>query len=171
LFPSAGRYQVGFGGWENKCGVYNSFGSEVGARVFPVEGLDVFANYTLNLQRFERPDGCGVVENRQTPTHKANVGVQVRSKPGVDGEVTFHYVGDQTWSETQVPTDGSLNLFAREFDVPAYTLLNARVGYRFLRNQAEVSATAFNLLNQEHRQHPQGQRIGQRFMGFVSYRF
>jgi iron complex outermembrane receptor protein len=171
LFTSAGRYQVADGGWENKCGTYNTFGSEVGARVFPVEGLDFFANYTLNLQRFDRPDGCATVENRQTSRHKANAGLQARSKAGVDGELTLHYASDQTWVEIQPPTDGSLNLVARQYDIPAYTLLNARVGYRFLKNQAEVSATGFNLLNHQHRQHPQGQRIGQRFMGFFSYRF
>ena len=171
LFPAAGRYQVADGGWENKCGSYNTFGSEVGARVFPLEGLDVFANYTLNLQRFDRPAGCATVENRQTSTHKANAGFQVRSKAGVDGELTFHYASDQTWVEIQPPTDGSLNLVSRQYDIPAYTLVNARVGYRFLNNQAEVSATGFNLLKNEHRQHPQGQQIGQRFMGFFSYRF
>jgi iron complex outermembrane receptor protein len=171
LFVSSGRYQVADGGWTNKCGTYNSFGSEVGARVFPLEGLDLFANYTLNLQRFDRPAGCETVENKQTSRHKANAGMQVRSKAGVDGELTFHYASDQTWVEIQPPTDGSLNLVSRQYDIPAYTLLNARVGYRFLKNQAEVSATGFNLLNQRHQQHPFGQVVGRRFMGFFTYKF
>jgi iron complex outermembrane receptor protein len=171
LFPTSGRYEAGLGGWENQCGVYNSFGSEIGARVFPKEGLDFFANYTLNLQRFDRPDGCLVVENRQTSTHKANAGVQVRTSPGIDGELTFHYSSSQNWTEIQVPTDGSVSLVPRVYEIPAYALVNARIGYRLLRDQVEVSATAFNLLNNQHREHPLGQRLGQRFMGFVSYRF
>jgi iron complex outermembrane receptor protein len=171
LFPTSGRYEAGLGGWENQCGTYHSFGSEVGARVFPRDGLDFFANYTLNLQRFDRPDGCLVVENKQTSQNKVNAGVQVRTSPGIDGELTFHYSSAQTWTEIQVPTDGSVSLVPRVFEQPAYALVNARIGYRLLRDQVEVSATAFNLLNNQHREHPLGQRIGQRFMGFLSYRF
>lgn len=171
LVPASGRFDVGQGGWENQCGTYNSYGSEVGARVFPVEGLDIFANYTLNLQSFDRPNGCKTVENQQTSKHKANAGVQVRTRPGIDGEVTFNYASPQTWVETQVPTDGTMTLVQRSFDLPAYTLFNARLGYRFMRDQAEVSGTVFNLFNDKHREHPLGQVVGRRFMGFLSYRF
>jgi hypothetical protein len=40
-----------------------------------------------------------------------------------------------------------------------------------LRNQAEVRGVAFNLLDDEHREHPYGQIVGRRLMGFFSYRF
>jgi outer membrane receptor for ferrienterochelin and colicin len=169
--PASGRFDAGQGGWENQCGTYNSYGSEAGTRFFPLDGLDIFANYTLNLQSFDRPSGCTTVENRQTSKHKINAGVQVRTKPGIDGEITFHYSSPQTWVETQVPTDGSVNLVQRSFDLPAYTLFNARVGYRFLKNQAEVSGTVFNALDLRHREHPLGQVVGRRFMGFLSYKF
>jgi len=42
---------------------------------------------------------------------------------------------------------------------------------RFLKNQAEASVMAFNLLGTEHREHPFGQKVGRRVMGFFTYRF
>ncbi|MFO0660905.1 MAG: TonB-dependent receptor [Polyangiaceae bacterium] len=169
--PETGRVVSAFGGWRNSCVTYNSFGGELGARVFPLEGVDVFANYSLNLQSASRAKDCFDVEDQKTSKHKANIGVQVRTKPGIDGEVTFHYSSSQVWAEQQPPTDGSINIVTTSYNVPAFTLLNARVGYRFLKNSTEVSATAFNLLNDKHREHPLGQMVGRRFMGFLSYKF
>jgi iron complex outermembrane receptor protein len=58
--------------------------------------------------------------------------------------------------------------------IPAYTLLNARIGFRFLDDHAEVSATVFNALagitsDESPQMHPFGNRIGRRFMGFFTY--
>jgi iron complex outermembrane receptor protein len=70
-----------------------------------------------------------------------------------------------------VPTDGSVNIVNQLYDQPAYGLVNGRVGYRFLSDRAEASVVGFNLFNNLHREHPLGQRVGQRFMGFLSYKF
>jgi iron complex outermembrane receptor protein len=60
------------------------------------------------------------------------------------------------------------------FPLPAYSLVNARLGYRFLRDRAEVSATVFNALagvtGDPPQMHPFGNRVGRRFMGFFSFR-
>ncbi len=45
------------------------------------------------------------------------------------------------------------------------------MGYRFLKNQAEMRAIIFNLLDDEHREHPFGQVIGRRAMAPLSYKF
>ena len=47
LNPQTGSYPLFLGGFENQCQTYNVYGAELGVRVFPVEGLDVYANYTL----------------------------------------------------------------------------------------------------------------------------
>ncbi|MGK4003091.1 porin family protein [Sorangium sp. So ce1036] len=170
LNPETGRYTSGFGGFENQCDIYHVVGGELGGRVYPVEGLDVFANYALNLSQQQRPDGCGALEDERTSQHKVNAGVQVRTPVGVDGEVTLHYQSGQTWTE-QVPT-GTVIATGR-YALPAYTLLNARLGYRFLDNRAEISATVFNALDglgdEPLQMHPFGNRIGRRFMGFFRY--
>ncbi|WP_437807982.1 TonB-dependent receptor domain-containing protein [Sorangium sp. So ce1078] len=170
LNPETGRYTSGFGGFENQCDIYHVVGGELGGRVYPAEGLDVFANYALNLSEQQRPAGCSAPEDERTSRHKVNAGVQVRTPVGVDGEVTFHYQSSQAWAE-QVPAG---TVIATDiYPLPAYTLLNARLGYRFLNNRAEISATVFNALDglgdQPLQMHPFGNRIGRRFMGFFRY--
>src|SRR6185312_7325306 len=106
------------------------------------------------------------VPDSRTSAHKLNAGIQLRSilKLPIDGSVDFSYVSPQTWAE-QVTNIALQRIESEQFHIDAYTLLNARLGYRFLKNQAEISGVAFNLLNDEHREHPFGQMIGQRFMG------
>jgi iron complex outermembrane receptor protein len=172
LNPDSGQYTVAFGGWTNQCDVYNVVGGELGGRVYPLEGLDIFANYAINYSTQSRPDGCNVPEDNRTSRHKLNAGVQVRTPVGIDGEVTFHYQSAQAWNE-QVATLTGIEY--QTFNLPGYSLLNARVGYRFYKNRAEVSATVFNALagigndGEAPQHHPFGNRVGRRFMGFFSY--
>ena len=175
--PETGNYVVGFGGWANQCGIDNVFGGEVGARFYGVEGLDVFANYSLNYGLDEVPADCvegpdSVTRDQKTSHHKVNIGTQVRTPFGLEGEVTFHYQTSQVWGE-QVTTPEGIEL--QLFDLPAYHLFNARIGYGFLeRRRALVGVTVFNALadvfGEPAQQHPFGSRIGRRFMGFFSYR-
>ena len=175
--PETGRYNVGFGGWTNQCGIDNVFGGEVGARFYGVEGLDIFANYAINYGLDEVPEDCiegpdSVTRDQKTSRHKVNVGTQVRTPFGLEGEVTFHYQTSQLWGE-QVATLQGIEL--QLFDLPDYHLLNARLGYAFLeRKRAVVGVSVFNALadafGDPAQQHPFGNRIGRRFMGFFSYR-
>jgi iron complex outermembrane receptor protein len=170
-----GLYPVAFGGWENQCQAYNVYGAEAGVRTFPFEGLDLYANYTLNLVNQDN-SGCTqeeltrIVKDQRTSQHKFNTGVQLRTKPGIDGSVDFHYVGEQIWAE-QVTNFVRQQIESQQFTISDYTLLNARVGYSFLANQADVGVMGFNLLDVKHREHPFGQLIGRRLMMLLTYRF
>ena len=100
---------------------------------------------------------------------KLNVGVQLRTKKGFDGSIDGHLIASQTWS------DNILDVQTRQFvskalETGTYFILNARVGYRFLNNQAEISLAGYNLLS-ENRQYPLGQIVGRRVMGLFAYRF
>jgi len=173
--PQTGLYPVGLGGWENQCQAYNVFGGEAGIRTFPVEGLDLYVNYTLNSAQQDN-SGCSaaelsrIVADQRTSMHKINAGVQLRTKPGVDGSIDFHYVSSQVWAE-QVTNLARQQIEQQRFQLADYTLLNARVGYRFLGNQAEISVIGFNVLDVQHRQHPFGQLLSRRVMAMATYRF
>ncbi|HEY8075210.1 MAG TPA: porin family protein [Labilithrix sp.] len=173
--PATALFPVGLGGWENQCQAYNVFGAEAGVRAFPVEGLDVYGNYTFNHVQQDNGSCTAeelsrIVADQRTSAHKVNAGVQLRTKPGIDGSVDFHYVSPQIWAE-QVTNFVRQQIEQQAFSLQAYTLLNARLGYRFFGNQAEVSAVAFNVLGIQHREHPFGQLLDRRVMGYFTYRF
>jgi outer membrane receptor protein involved in Fe transport len=180
--PGAGSYPIFLGGFDNQCQSYNVYGGELGVRVFPVEGLDIYANSTLNKVQQDNSNctaaqlalftanGQPVVDQR-TSLLKVNTGVQLRTKVGFNGSVDFHYVSPQVWAE-QVTNVQAQIIQYQAFPLNAYTLLNARLGFRFLsRDRAEISVVGFNILGIQHREHPFGQLIGPRIMGYFSYRF
>jgi len=170
--PETGRYRVAGGGWTNQCSYDHVFGGELGVHFYGVEGLDMFANYAINHGIHELPEGCNQPGDERTSTHKVNFGTQVRTPFGLNGEVTFHYQTKQTWGE-QVATLTGIEY--QLFEIPDYHLLNARIGYGFLKgDKAEVSAVLFNALSgvfaPAPQMHPFGNRVGRRFMGFFAYR-
>jgi outer membrane receptor protein involved in Fe transport len=137
--------------------------------MYPVEGLDLFANYALNATVYSHLVP-GTPEDQRTSHHKVNLGVQLRTKIGFNGEVTFYYQSSQVWSE-QVAT--ATGIVYQQFPLPAYTMLNARLGWRFYKDHIEISASVFNALAgigaPPPQEHPFGNQIGRRFMGFFSY--
>ena len=169
--PNTGRYTIAYGGLVNECATRYIYGGEVGVRAYPVVGLDVFANYALTLNDVDKPAGCFAKTFDYQSKHKVNAGLQVRSRLGISGELTYHYQSKQMWNE-MVVTLGTTDVTYRDFPLDSLHLVNARLGYAFLKNKsAEVSVRAYNLLGDEHQQHPIGQLIGRRFMGFMSYNF
>jgi len=166
---ATGHFNVGFGGWDNSADVYNVVGGELAARTYPVEGLDIFANYAIN-QSFQQHAIPGTPDDQRTSRHKFNAGVQLRTKIGFNGEISFYYQSAQVWAEQVATLSG---IVVKQFPLPAYTMLNGRVGWRFYKDRIEVSAAVFNALagvgTDVAQQHPFGNRIGRRFMGFFSY--
>ncbi|MEO8876145.1 MAG: TonB-dependent receptor, partial [Polyangiaceae bacterium] len=104
LQQQTGLYPVFAGGFENSCSLYNTYGAEVGTRVYPVQGLDLYANYTFNFvnqddSQCSAQQRAANVEDSRTSVNKLNAGVQVRTEPGIDGSLDFHYISPQTWDE------------------------------------------------------------------------
>ncbi|MGH7329474.1 MAG: TonB-dependent receptor plug domain-containing protein, partial [Polyangiaceae bacterium] len=130
LNPETGLYPVFFGGFENSCTLFNTYGAELGARVYPVEGLDVYANYTLNYvsqddSQCTAEQRAANVDDSRTSVHKLNAGVQLRTTPGIDGSIDFHYISPQTWDE-QVEDVAQQRIRDEAFHLDPYYLVNAR---------------------------------------------
>jgi iron complex outermembrane receptor protein len=111
---------------------------------------------------------------RGAPTWKANGGLRAEFDNGINGEAVVYYVSGATY-----PIN-ALFFAAQNFPggqpapdqrVGAYTLLNLRVGYMFWHNKAEAAFSAFNALNDKHKEHPLGDTIGSRVMGWLTIRY
>ncbi len=150
------------------------YGGEVGAEVLMTSWLSGFANYAYqgSIQR------SGEITERGFPHHKVNAGFRV-TWGAFKGEALYHHVGMASYPLAEPFTNlapffpsGTVLPQAR---VPAYHLLNLRLGYLLWRQQtgddlreAELAVSVFNALNDTHREHPLGDLLGTRVMGWLT---
>ncbi len=152
------------------------YGSEAGLEFLATRWLSGFANVSYHKigQTFTG------VARRGGPDWKANVGVRGDWDNGLNAEIVANYVASATHPLIDfftalapvLPTTTSPT-------VESFTLLNFRGGYRFWQQKAaagymrdaEVAVSVFNALNHEHREHPLGDIIGRRVMGWLTLRF
>jgi iron complex outermembrane receptor protein len=173
--------------------MYNeeSRGIEAEVKASPYSWLIAFANYSFtdvifNGYRFNgKMYGIGPEldnllgyefggrSDRRTPRHKINAGVTASLKNGISATALVHYVGSTNWPPN---LDRGLDIFPLG-PLPAYTLVNLRVGYRFFRDQVEVAVSAANLLPalqlaDEHKEFPRyAETIGTQVNGSVRVNF
>ncbi len=165
-------YPIGATTFQNQPTSFRQIGGEVGIRVFPVSGLDAYANYayhdTSPIDASQLPEVRR--DEQRTPRHKVNIGLQYRSSFGLDLSADLHIVTSALWVE-QLPTSTAEGVRFVPFPLDGYQLLNARVGYRLFDDRLELGIVGTNLLFQQHRQHPTGQTIDTRFLGQATVRF
>ncbi len=159
----------------NDEATFRQIGGEIGARVFPADGLDVYANLSLHdtspTSSSRELDLEGREDDERTSRYKVNAGLQYRSAFGLDVGVDLNVVGRQYWVvRTRADVGGD---FVQEgFEIPAYALVNARVAYRLFQDQLELAVSGTNLLNDVHRQHPfSAQRLDRRVFVTSTLRF
>jgi len=163
----------------NDRGQADIYGGEAGIEFLAASWLTGFANYSYQEvgQSF-----VGTVR-RAPPRFKFNAGLRGEWDNGFSGEVTLFHVGAASYPVAQtfstlaaVPTTGVTVPPER---VGSYSLLNLRTGYTFWKQQAEagyqreaeVALSVFNALNDKHKEHPLGDTIGSRVMGWLTVRF
>lgn len=155
-------------------GMADVYGGEVSAEVLLTSWLSGFANYAYQ----EVGQSSIGFSRRGFPHHKVNVGLRAKWSP-VTGEVLYHHVGDASYPLADAFTnlapffpDGTVLPQER---VPAYNLLNLRLGYVLWRQptadylrEAEVAISVFNALNDSHREHPLDDLLGTRVIGWLT---
>ena len=168
--PYVNSFVSGFTTYRNLPDEYHMIGGELEARVYPIEGMDIYANYALQQSiRTSEPDDEALryrLDDRVSD-HKFNFGIQYRAPFGLDVSVDLHVASAQQWRELALIRAG-LGAEVQDFEVPAYYMLNARVAYRFLEDKLEIGVVGFNITNNRIRQHPFGQRLGARVLGTVA---
>lgn len=165
--PGQGGFSLGTIRFTNDPAQFDVIGGEVAARVYPVSGLDIYANYAFNRALVSHSELR--TSERRTSRHKVNAGIQYRAPFGLDLAVDVHWVSDQLWLEQVFDADEGVR-FA-QFPVGAYALVNARAGIRLYDDQLELGVSIYNLTRNRVRAHPFGQKLDTRIMGTVAYHF
>lgn len=157
------------GTWANTPGVADIQGAEVGLEVLATSWLRGFANYS-NQHTNQSITGH---QQRGGSTSMASGGLVAEWENGLMGQITVHYVGAGVYPvRPEFSQFTSIGLIPQSAvpnsRVGSYTLLNVRAGYRFWQNRAEIAVSAFNALNDRHREHPLGDILGSRVMGWFT---
>lgn len=163
----------------NDQGAADIYGGEAGIEFLATRWLSGFANYAYE----EISQSFSGTVRRGAPRSKVSAGLRAEWENGLSGEIGYYYVGGATYPIAQslklladVPTTGVIVPSER---IGSYNLLNMRAGYRFWQQKAatgymrdaEVAVSVFNALNDEHKEHPLGDLIGRRVMGWLTLRF
>ena len=147
------------------------YGGEAGLEFLATSWLTGF----VNASYIDIGQSVPGTAKRGAPTWKANGGLRAELDNGLNGEVGVHYVSEATY-----PINALFFVAAQRFlggqaapdqRVENYTLVNLRAGYQFWRNKAEVAISALNAVNDKHREHPLGDVIGSRVMGWLTLKF
>ncbi len=145
------------------------YGAEIGLEALATSWLTGFVNGAFQEidQTITTPD------RRRGPAWKVNGGFRLSGLAnglhGLSTEVVVHYVS--AFSQTldnQFATLAPFGVVAPDNRLNSYTLLNIRAGYRFWDDQAEVAFSVFNALNDRHKEHPLGDTIGSRVLGWLT---
>jgi iron complex outermembrane recepter protein len=169
----------GFVGAVNDPGQADIYGGEAGIEFLATSWLSGFANYTYEQIGQSFTD----TQRRGAPRTKVNAGVRGEWDNGLNGEVAYHYVSGATYPIAELFTVLA-PFFPPGVTVPdtrvgSYNLLNIRVAYKFWQEKAEagymrdaeVALSAYNSLNDTHKEHPLGDTIGSRVMGWITVRY
>ncbi len=159
-----------------QAGVADIYGGEAGMEFLATKWLSGFGNFAYQ----EIGQTLTGTYQRAGPRVKYNAGLRAQWENGVSGEIAYHYVGAATYQLS--PTFSMFSAFGVVPPNPyvgSYELLNLRGAYRFwqeasaagYRREAEVAVSAFNALNDTHKEHPLGDLIGSRVMGWLTLRY
>lgn len=132
-----------------------AYGFEVETKLLLTKEISAFGSYAFGIRR----DRDTRDRNPAAPRHKANGGIRFTHPKGFSGMLWATFFDDVEFLDPAGPAPiGS---------VDDYTLLNGQVSYRFslMETQGNVFLQAFNLLDHDHREHPEGDGYGLILMG------
>lgn len=168
--PTVGAFIGAESTYFNESRHFIAIGTELAARLYPIEGVDVGASYALQYI-FDEDTGDRFTDS---PMHKATVWGQLRTKFGMDVGLSAHFVSDQKWVEPNYDPNDPTGFDSEPLPVDASVVIIGRLGYRLLDDQLEIAISGANLTDfgsLRHREHPYANRVEARVLGSVTARF
>ncbi|MBH0182736.1 MAG: TonB-dependent receptor [Nitrospira sp.] len=159
-----------------QTGVADIYGGEASFEFLATKWLSGFGNFAYQ----EIGQTLQGTAQRAGPRFKYNAGLRTQWENGLSGEITYHWIGAATYPLSNGFFDFQpFGVIPPATQVGSYHLLNLRGAYRFWQQpagtgylrDAEVAVSAFNALNDTHKEHPLGDLIGSRVMGWLTVRY
>src|SRR5438477_11416726 len=182
--PITGQYIIGYTGFENEPGHFFGVGAELGGKWSPADGVDLLGNYSYEKMFACTPGAAGSACTGEaslpsqvsatlgnTAQHKVNFTALWRTRQNFDIGLDLHFVSGVTWFEKSFDITREGGVLFTPYALPAYTLINGRVGYRLVKDRLETGLAVYNLLGDDHREHPFGNAIGRRLLVTVTGSF
>jgi iron complex outermembrane receptor protein len=161
------------GSFTSGGGTADIYGGEAGIEFLAFPWLSGFANVAYQDIGQTYPSSNRV--RRGAPHWKVNGGLRSDFENGINGEAVLHYVGPAHYGID--PGFAALSSIPGVAPPPntrvgSYVLLNLRGAFRFWRDngkdKAELAISVFNALNDKHKEHPLGETIKSRVMGWLT---
>jgi iron complex outermembrane receptor protein len=159
-----GGYYAGRSQFENDLPVYTAYGAELGAKVTPVDQLQVRATVAVERIGADLGDRASCGSCNELPAVKLYAGVSYRTPFKLDLNVDASWVSATTWIEREPSAADPSQIAFVANPLAAYAVVNARAAYRFLDDHLEVGLVGSNLAG-SHQEHPFGNSVETRVMG------
>jgi iron complex outermembrane receptor protein len=159
--PESGTFVVGRSFFRNEPATYTSRGVELGVSLAPVDGLGVKLSTAFQkvTSKGEPDEQCGPCS--QAPGLKRFGGLTYRTRSDLEFGVNATYTSGTVWIERESSAADPTRIEFLSNELPAYTVLSARVGYEIIKDRLTVAVVGSNLAG-THAQHPFGNRIERR---------
>jgi len=109
-----------------------------------------------------------------------SAGLRAECENGLSGEIAYYYYGAVTYPLSPAFSNfTAFGVVTPNTRVGSYNLLNLRGAYKFWQQkteagylrEAEAAVSAFNALNDTHKEHPLGDTIGSLVIGWLTVRY
>ncbi|WNG39848.1 TonB-dependent receptor [Archangium violaceum] len=163
---ASGTYLLGRSVFQNEAAVYTARGAEAGVTLAPVDGLGIKASAAFQRVSAEGEEGlCGPCS--QAPQFKLYGGITYRTRQALELGVDAAWTSATTWVEREPESEDPTRIEPLANALPAYAIINARVGYTPVKDKVSVALVGSNL-GPAHSQHPFGNRIERRVLAILT---
>ena len=164
--PGSQGFLLGRSLFSNDPQTYTARGGELGLTWNALKGLDLRASTAVqSIVANSAVDVCGPCT--QAPTVKVNAGFMYRSPINLDVSADFSFVSGTVWVEREPSAADPTQIANLRNPLGAYTVVNARVAYRFFDDRVTVAVVG-SQLGPNHQEHPFGNDVNRRIFATLS---
>lgn len=165
---ATGTFLLGRSVFTNDPATYTARGGEASVSWGGLKGLDVRASTAIQHIALNPTPGVTVCGRcTEAPLAKFTLGFVYKSPINVDLSADLAFVSSTKWIEREPSPTDPTQIVNLENPLAAYTVINARLGYRFLNDRVSVGVVGTQL-GPNHAEHPFGNAVSRRVLAQIS---